>query len=108
MAGDGVGESEGIDQRLFSALERFGVKVATAGASMCRTTPRDFALRYPGSSGALYGSATHGWRASFERPGSSTPVPGIYLAGGSVHPGPGVPMAALSGRLAAQRILEDR
>ena len=24
-------------------------------------------------------------------------MPGLYLAGGSVHPGPGVPMAALSG-----------
>ena len=66
-----------------------------------------FARRFPGTGGALYGRATHGWRASFARPGSRTRIPGLYLAGGSTHPGPGVPMAALSGRLAATCVLED-
>ena len=28
-------------------------------------------------------------------------MPGLFLAGGGVHPGPGVPMAALSGQSAA-------
>ncbi|MDH4440364.1 MAG: phytoene desaturase family protein [Rhizobium sp.] len=71
------------------------------------TTPEDFARLYPGSGGGLYGMPSHGWMASFQRPGSQGSVPGLYLAGGSVHPGPGVPMAALSGMLAAARIQED-
>jgi 1-hydroxycarotenoid 3,4-desaturase len=45
--------------------------------------------------------------ARFARPGSAARIPGLYLAGGSAHPGPGVPMATLSGRLAAARILSD-
>ncbi len=40
--------------------------------------------------------------------GSRSRLPGLYLAGGSVHPGPGVPMAALSGRQAAASVLADR
>lgn len=68
------------------------------------TTPADFAKLFPATGGALYGRAPHGWQASFARLGSQTPCPGLYLAGGSVHPGPGVPMATLSGRLAAATV----
>jgi 1-hydroxycarotenoid 3,4-desaturase len=39
--------------------------------------------------------------------GAKTRIPGLYLAGGSVHPGAGMPMAVLSGRLAAARALDD-
>jgi len=72
------------------------------------TEPADFEALFPGSGGALYGRASHGWMASFQRQGSRTAIPGLYLAGGSVHPGPGVPMAALSGRLSAESLVADR
>ena len=65
------------------------------------TTPADFNRLFPATGGALYGRSSHGWTASFQRPGARTRIPGLYLAGGSTHPGPGVPMAALSGRSAA-------
>ena len=71
------------------------------------TTPSDFNALFPATGGALYGRANHGPMASFARPGSRTVIPGLYLAGGSAHPGPGVPMATLSGRLAAQVVIDD-
>jgi len=71
------------------------------------TAPDGFAARFPGSGGALYGRALHGWRAAFQRPGARTRLPGLYLAGGAAHPGPGVPTSMLSGRTAARSILAD-
>ncbi len=66
-----------------------------------RRTPYDFSKRFPATGGALYGRASHGPFSAFQRPGATTPIPGLFLASGSIHLGAGVPMAALSGRLAA-------
>jgi 1-hydroxycarotenoid 3,4-desaturase len=91
---------------IFAHLERCGLRLQPIAAQV--TTPTDFHRLFPATGGALYGRASHGWMASFQRPGSATPIPGLYLAGGSTHPGAGVPMAALSGRLAARRLISDR
>ncbi|MGF1606630.1 MAG: 1-hydroxycarotenoid 3,4-desaturase CrtD [Rhodothalassiaceae bacterium] len=71
------------------------------------TTPAGFDTLFPATGGALYGRATHGTFASFARPNLRTRLPGLYLAGGSVHPSAGVPMAALSGRMAAECVMTD-
>ena len=89
----------------FQHLERLGLKLEITPFNTVRTSPTEFHQRFPASAGALYGQATHGWTSLFSRPGSKTPLPGLFLAGGSVHPGPGVPMAAMSGRLAAEALM---
>lgn len=70
-------------------------------------TPNEFEARFPSTGGAIYGRASHGWAASFLRQGTRTRIPGLYCAGGSTHPGAGVPMAALSGSLAARTVSRD-
>jgi 1-hydroxycarotenoid 3,4-desaturase len=94
-------------RRCFAALERCGLQVDRSGGSATAVSPADFHRLFPGTGGALYGRASHGWMASFQRPGARTRLPGLYLGGGSVHPGPGVPMAALSGIQAARAVLAD-
>ncbi|MEM7660684.1 MAG: 1-hydroxycarotenoid 3,4-desaturase CrtD [Pseudomonadota bacterium] len=90
--------------RMMDLLSDCGLQLKPNPASITATTPSDFGHRFPGTGGALYGMATHGWSASFARPGTKSKIPGLYLVGGSVHPGPGVPMAALSGISAAKEI----
>ncbi len=93
------------ESNAFAALERCGLQVERRLDGIQRMTPHDFDRLFPGSGGALYGSASQGWRSSFVRPGSRSRLPGLFLAGGGVHPGAGVPMTALSGRLAAAAVL---
>jgi 1-hydroxycarotenoid 3,4-desaturase len=99
-------EIEPCEHRSLALLQHCGLKLdLTSRTQVLRRTPTDFNRLYPGSAGALYGPATHGWMALFKRPGAATALPGLVLAGGSAHPGPGVPMAAMSGRLAAATLL---
>jgi 1-hydroxycarotenoid 3,4-desaturase len=100
-------EIEQCEQRTFALLERCGLHVPRRPQAIVVTTPAEFERLFPATGGALYGRASHGWMASFRRPGSRSRIPGLYLAGGSIHPGPGVPMAALSGQLAATSLIED-
>ena len=107
--GDALSDTE-IEQcadRSFGLLARCGLHVDRTSAASVTTGPAQFAALFPATWGALYGQAVHGPWATFRRPGSRTRLAGLFLAGGSTHPGAGVPMAALSGRLAAASVIAD-
>jgi phytoene dehydrogenase-like protein len=71
-------------------------------------TPQDIHDRYRVLNGAIYGLASHGrWLGAF-KPGNRSPdLTGLYFAGGSAHPGPGMPMALMSGWIAADSLDQD-
>jgi 1-hydroxycarotenoid 3,4-desaturase len=93
--------------RTFSTLKTRGLWFSPEPGRAALTTPAALDRMFPGSGGAIYGRSPEGTFAAFQRPGARTKVPGLYLAGGGAHPGAGVPMAALSGRHAADAVMGD-
>lgn len=90
------------EESTFRVLKNCGVDVRPLPEKSIRFGPDDFSDLFPATGGAIYGPASHGWQASLKRPGCRSKIAGLYFAGGSTHPGPGVPMAALSGLMAAE------
>ena len=70
-------------------------------------TPADLADRYRAPGGAIYGTSSNGRRAAFLRPANRGPWRGLYLVGGSSHPGGGLPLVAISGRIVADLVGRD-
>ncbi len=71
-------------------------------------TPQDIHDRYGVLDGAIYGLASHGKFLGAFKPSNRSPdVKGLYFAGGSAHPGPGMPMALMSGWIAADALDRD-
>lgn len=71
-------------------------------------TPEDIHNRYRVLDGAIYGLASHGRLFGAFKPANRSPdVPGLYLAGGAAHPGPGMPMVLMSGWIAADTLDRD-
>jgi len=99
-------EREQCTQAMIATLKRCGLMLEDPFPHQLMT-PQDWEGLFPATGGALYGRASHGWAASFQRQGPRTRLPGLYCTGGATHPAAGVPMAALSGQLAARVIAKD-
>lgn len=67
-------------------------------------TPADLARDTGSPGGSIYGSSSNGTRAAFLRPANASPVPGLFLVGGSAHPGGGLPLVTLSAEIVARII----
>ena len=71
-------------------------------------TPQDIHDRYRVLNGAIYGISSHGMmNGAFKPANRSKELPGLYLAGGAAHPGPGMPMVMMSGWIAADSLDQD-
>ena len=70
-------------------------------------TPAEIESRYRAVGGAIYGSSSNGRRSAFLRAANRGPVPGLYLVGGSAHPGGGLPIVAMGGAIVADMVADD-
>ncbi len=67
--------------------------------------PRTIESRTQSYQGALYGASSNNKFAAFLRhPNFKSNIKGLYFCGGSVHPGGGIPLCLLSGKIVADLI----
>lgn len=101
---------ERFADRLIAKLEASGLDgLATSIVSRTHAGPPDWKDDFHAYRGSIYGLGTsHNVLAGNLRPVNTCPdVPGLYLVGGGVQPGPGLPMVVQSGKIVAARIARD-
>jgi phytoene dehydrogenase-like protein len=70
--------------------------------------PRGIEKNTSSYQGSLYGAASNDKLSAFLRhPNFSKSIKALYFCGGSVHPGGGIPLCLLSGKIVADLISND-
>lgn len=70
-------------------------------------SPADIERMFNAPGGAIYGRSSNGASAAFNRASNRSPIKGLFLAGGSAHPGGGVPLVGISGEIVANAIASE-
>lgn len=106
--GDGLDWDAHADEYESTLLDRLvarGLDVRGRVRVSARRTPADLERETRAAGGAIYGRALHGRLATLRRPANVSRVArGLYLVGGTVHPGGGLPLVALSAEIVAREI----
>jgi phytoene desaturase len=102
-------ERVGADQAeaVLDSLARQGHDLRSRAEFIEVITPGDIESRYRSPGGAIYGTSSNGKRAAFVRPANRGPRRGLYLVGGSSHPGGGLPLVTMSAGIVAAMIGRD-
>ncbi|MGY1703809.1 phytoene desaturase family protein [Geodermatophilus sp. SYSU D00697] len=98
---DAPGLADRYAAHVLEVLARRGLDVRDRVRWCVVRTPADLERDTRSVGGSIYGTSSNGARAAFLRPGNAAPVPGLFLVGGSSHPGGGLPLVALSAEIVA-------
>ncbi len=98
---DAPGFADRYADHLLALMARRGIDVRDRLLFREIRTPADLERATGAVGGAIYGSSSNGPRAAFLRPANRSPVPGLFLVGGSSHPGGGLPLVAMSAAIVA-------
>ena len=99
-----------INQRyahsIINQIEAAGIAVRERLEVLEIRTPLDLQESVHAPGGSIYGSSSNGARSAFSRAKNRSPIKGLYLVGGSAHPGGGLPLVGLSAEIVANAILD--
>ncbi len=95
------GLAAGYAEHLLDLLAQRGFAVRERVLWSRALSPADLEQRTGAPGGAIYGTSSNKAASAFLRPANRSPVPGLFLVGGSAHPGGGLPLVALSAQIVA-------
>ncbi len=104
MDWDAPGLAETYAQQILAVMARRGLDVRERLLWKEIRTPADLERNTRSTGGSIYGSSSNGARSAFLRPANRSPVPGLFLVGGSSHPGGGLPLVGMSAAIVAELI----
>ena len=103
-------EGPRYEKQIIDTLEhRFGLtNLSKRIVVRKRITPADLAANYNAHRGSIYGISSNGLKAAFLRPPNrDKAIRNLFFAGGATHPGGGLPLVALSGKIASELCAEN-
>jgi phytoene dehydrogenase-like protein len=98
---DEPGMADRYASEILDVLARRGLDVRDRVRFRVVRTPADLERDTGSIGGSIYGTSSNGTRAAFLRPANTAPIPGLFLVGGSAHPGGGLPLVGLSAEIVA-------
>lgn len=102
-------QADAYRSHVLARLADFGLDVRGCLQTEQMLTPLNLARLTGAWRGALYGASSNNPFTAFRRPHNRAPtVTGLYFVGGTTHPGGGVPMVMLSGKVVAGLIAQKR
>ena len=98
------GRAEAYADLLMRRLAERGIDIDANVVLREIRSPADLEERTRASGGSIYGTSSNGPRSAFLRPANRSPLPGLFLVGGSSHPGGGLPLVLLSAEITTKLI----
>ncbi|MDQ3635835.1 MAG: phytoene desaturase family protein [Acidobacteriota bacterium] len=101
-------EKENYRNLIIKKLEEFGLEGLEKSIEFEQIiTPEDFEKKYRANKGSIYGVSSSGIFSAFMRiPNMAKDIENLYFVGGTTHPGGGMPLVLLSGKMACELILQ--
>ena len=102
LAWDAV--AHGYADHILDVLAKRGVDLRDRLLWRELRTPDDLAQATVSPGGSIYGMSSNGRLSTALRPANRSPVPGLFLVGGSAHPGGGLPLVGMGAEIVAEQI----
>jgi phytoene desaturase len=99
-------ERSDYPDKIIEKLESFGLDGLRDSIEYREViTPEDFEQKYRANKGSIYGVSSNGIFSAFMRVSNmAKDIEGLYFVGGTTHPGGGMPLVLLSGKMACDLI----